>query len=270
MGNFNKQDVEKYIDILKSQGRNRGDCPICYGKNTFSFNSVGGEILFYCFRANCSAKGKINYILMIDEIVSYRHNILNHDKENNTYYELPKYFVSPLSNIECFKYLSRYNLLNFYTNNSDRIRYCPKEHRCVFILKDYEGVIKGAVGRYLGNSSDMGRWRIYQRLSGILYVLENNSQNLVLVEDCVSASYLIQSNINSAAILGTNLPDDSIQYLLRYDKLYLMLDDDATNKAIQIQKQLSVYKPTFIIPIKTDPKYLSSDELKSIKDTYNL
>jgi DNA primase len=112
---------------------------------------------------------------------------------------------------------------------------------------------------------------VYSRLSGAVFNVpilalkrEDGKGYVLLVEDCVSAC-VASSCFNSIALLGTNIPDESIKYLIRYDKLYIALDDDATGKAIKLQKQLNYYRPTFIVPLKKDIKYYSSFELEILR-----
>jgi len=128
-----------------------------------------------------------------------------------------------------------------------------------------KGECYGAVGRSLSVSNNP-RWFVYCRLNGCPFSSFTmlSATSVLLVEDCVSAC-AASSCFNSIALLGTNIPDECIKYLIRYDKLYLALDDDATAKSLKLQKQLSVYRPTFIIPLRQDIKYYSSQALKNLK-----
>ncbi len=257
----------------------RGRCPNCGGDNTFSVSVENGIVLYYCFRASCKLKGRINHEISVDELrnnstnLSISNSLLLHERrsrlQETKIYSTPHYFISPLQNSICYNYLHRNNLIDFYSKNVDRIKYDPKENRCVFILK-HKGECYGAVGRALPVSAS--RWLVYSRISGCPYYFGSRvcDNYTICVEDCVSASVLNNYGYNSTAILGTNISDDTIKYLLEYDKLYLMLDDDATGTAIKLQKQLSIYRPTSIIPLKKDPKYLSKLELETIKKEYNL
>jgi hypothetical protein len=178
----------------------------------------------------------------------------------------PSYFTSPLSHSLCYRFLHRYNLIDFYSKHVDLIRYDPKQNRCVFLLLD-RGECYGAIGRSLSISSNP-RWFVYSRYNGatfqVLLSKYESSKSGLCVEDCVSAC-VASSYFNSIALLGTSIPDESIKYLIRYDKLYIALDDDATGKAIKLQKQLNYYRPTFIVPLKKDIKYYSSLELETLK-----
>jgi DNA primase len=136
----------------------------------------------------------------------------------------------------------------------------------VFLLLD-KGEYYGAVGRNLSISNNP-RWFVYGRYNGatfqVLLSKCGSSNSGLLVEDCVSAC-VASSYFNSIALLGTNIPDESVKYLIKYDKLYLALDPDATGKAIKLQKKLNYYRPTFIVPLKKDIKYYSSFELETLR-----
>jgi hypothetical protein len=261
--------------LLGSNSTFRGDCPNCNGKYSFSISRVDGWIVYHCFRASCGLRGKIEDELSIDVL---RNILSRNDRVNDTdrslaeearcrqqTYSVPSYFISPLQNTLCYSLLKRYNLLDFYSKNTDLIRYDPKLDRCVFILKDHNGVTKGAVGRSL-SYSNTPRWRVYERIDSCPFspmgILPEETP-CILVEDCISACVLVPF-IPSLALLGTSIPDELIAYLSPYSRLYIALDDDATRKSIVIQKKLSAYKPTSIISLRKDLKYYSKQELENL------
>lgn len=253
----------------------RGDCPICFNKNTFVASSTAGQILYYCFHSDCKLRGKINDTLSIDVLRNPKFELrLNdiissgHDRRESSL-QLPEYFVSPLQNRACRNLFDRYNLYQYFDRHVDRIRYDPKQNRCVFILKDYDDVIKGYTGRRL-NYDASPRWYVYERLVGCPFIplLQSLSKSAILVEDCISA-IRASSICNCIAVLGTNITDGCILYLKRFSRLYIALDDDATRKSIKLQKQLSYYIPTEIIPLRRDLKYFTDIELQELKIKYD-
>jgi hypothetical protein len=257
-------NLKQYISDLKLPYR--GDCPSCEGTNTFIANEKDGLILYYCFRASCNLRGKIDHEVGIDGLkLVYNNRLLPMESP----FSIHDWFISPLQNRNCYLFLSRYNLIDFYSKHVNLIRYDPKQNRCVFLLLD-KGECYGAVGRSLSISNNP-RWFVYSRLNGAVFSVpilaprrEDDKGYVILVEDCVSAC-VASSYFNSIALLGTNIPDESVKYLIKYDKLYLALDDDATGKAIKLQKQLNYYRPTFIVPSKKDIKYYSSFELETLR-----
>lgn len=250
----------------------RGQCPSCGHKNTFIVNANNGSLFWYCFHASCNLKGKTNYEVSVDELRAVSsdtpHSISYGCGQGLLQYTPPEFFISPLQNSSCYQFLYRSNLIDFYSRNVDLIRYDPKQHRCVFILKDKEG-IRGAVGRNLGVLGN-SKWYVYARYSGCPFLLQrssldfNKANTVLLVEDCVSAC-TASSVVNCASLCSTNCPPDTIAYLVQYDRLVIALDDDATGKAIKLQKQLSPYRPTFIIPLRKDIKFYSIYELEILK-----
>jgi hypothetical protein len=51
--------LKTYVESLNiaPYGRFRSDCPLCGKPNTFSVSDNGFERLWFCFHADCSAKG---------------------------------------------------------------------------------------------------------------------------------------------------------------------------------------------------------------------
>ena len=256
-------NIKQYINDLHLPYR--GNCPNCSGTNTFVANNSNGYILYYCFRASCSLRGKINYEISVDDLRNNdSNNIIRPMEKVGESWGTPSYFVSPLSSPICYKFLNRYGLIDFYSKHVNLIRYDPKQNRCVFILL-HKGECYGAVGRSLDVSSN-SRWFVYHRSIGCPFQVHDKASDtsVLLVEDCVSAC-VASSCFNSVGLLGTNVSSDTIKYILPYTKVYIALDDDATNKAIKLQKQLSYYRPSFIVPLRKDIKYYSTFELEELK-----
>jgi hypothetical protein len=270
------QQLQQYIKSLKFPFR--GDCPTCYGVRCFSASILNGVILYHCYRPSCNLKGKIDYEISIDDLRDSNLYVATQRVDTmggrqNSKYQIPDYFTSPLANLRCYNFLSRFNLLDLYTRFTDRIRYDPRQNRIVFILKDKDDVVRGAVGRLLVFSRINPRWSVYSRHSGCPFSLGQEPSKLsgLLVEDCISASVATQystSTCDYIALLGTSISDETLKHLLVYKKLFIALDDDATNKSIILQKKLSPYIETHIIPLKTDIKYYSKEQFNQLEKEY--
>jgi len=269
-------DIQKYIkDEISGHTSCRTDCPNCGGHSCLSISKIDGYIVYQCFRASCKLRGKLHDDLSVDTIRTYLDNLPSNSISSpprgpvsKQVYKIPDHFISPLQNTFSHSLLSRYNLIDYYVHNPTRIRYDPKLNRLVFILVDHEGVPKGATGRSLVYSNTLPRWYVYDRLGGCPYIARRSgisTRTAILVEDCISAC-VGNRILDCIALLGTSISSDCIQFLLPYDNLYVALDDDATGKAIKLQKQLSAYKPTQIIPLRKDLKYYSPDELQDLKN----
>jgi hypothetical protein len=71
---------------------------------------------------------------------------------------------------------------------------------------------------------------------------------------------------NGCALLGTTISEATIAHLLPFQELVIALDPDAILKAVKMQKELSVYRPTKILPIKNDLKYYDKEKIKELLD----
>lgn len=235
----------------------RTDCPNCGNKNTFSARLYDGNVLYKCFHAQCKLRGILNVGISIDSILD-----ISKEKEKKEWV-LPEYFCSPLQNSECLSFLKRWNLLDKYVDGLE-LYYDHRQGRCVFPLRDHQGVLKGATGRSLDFRINP-RWYIYHRNSMCPYIMDKRLQNCttILVEDCISAINVSMVS-SSIALLGTNAPIDMFTYFLPYDRLVIALDADATHKSIKLQKELSIIKPTSILVLKKDLKYLKKEEMEEL------
>lgn len=253
---------------IKYLSPGRYDCPICGNKNTLSIKREGVALLFYCFHASCHIKGKIeDDNAKIDAISAY-FNIYNNDGicNNNQNPKNNKDLLFIRKNSSCTDYLRSFDISCM---DLDYLKYDPKQDRLVFPL-DYKGKNYGHVGRLLNMADNTSpKWLVYSRLLGCPFFSnrKQKTEKLLLVEDCISA-LRTRDIIDSCAILGTSINQNTIPYLLDYNKLYLALDDDATGKALEIQKQLSLYRETHIIPLTKDLKYFTNQELKEFKEKW--
>lgn len=244
----------------------RGSCPICFHKNTFSALLLDGNVVIYrCFSASCKVKGRLNDNTLSIDTIRNEHNInrMVHNNVQHKNYVIPDHFTSPLQNPKCLAFIKRWDLLEEYCKGLE-LYYDPRQERLVFPLRDQQGGLKGAVGRllYFSNSP---RWFVYSRQDGCPYSLFRSTfLDAILVEDAISA--IRASNIAcGVAILGTNIPINMYKFLQSFNKLFIALDDDATGSAIRLQKDLSLIKPTFILPLKKDLKYYNTFELQELK-----
>lgn len=253
----------------------RTNCPICGHKNTFSAALLDGYIFYNCFHVSCGIRGKLDYDISLNDIRSGDFSIssnLHRSKSTSTpttgspslIFEIPDHWGSPLQNEKCLNFLKHWKLLDLYASRKVHIFYDPKLDRCVFLLLDKQGVCKGAVGRNLtyGNNP---RWFVYSRINGHPFrVAMGELRSAILVEDAISACNA-STIYNAIAILGTSISKATIQYLLEYSPLYIALDQDATSKAVALQKQLGPYIDTRIIPLNKDLKYFNNQELEELK-----
>lgn len=275
----NKQSIQEEVSqfIKEHSLPFRTNCPICGRTNTFSAALIDGTILYNCFSASCGLRGRINYEYSLSDISSGRSNRGN--RVNNLFdynqraprtpieFCIEDYWLNPLQNEKCLRFMRYWKLLDLYAKRKIILYYDPKQDRCVFILRDHKGGLKGATGRALTYPNNR-KWHIYHRNDGCPFIcsLENTQARVaILVEDCISAAVCASCGLDSIGLLGTSIPEATIQYLLGYNTLYIALDKDATTKAIKLQKQLAPFCNTKIIPISKDIKYFNNEELLELK-----
>lgn len=94
------------------------------------------------------------------------------------------------------------------------------------------------------------------------------SRSVILVEDIPSANKM-DKHYPCVALLGTNLNDKKLDYLLRLgvNHVILALDNDATRKAIKLAKKFMI--STTILPLQKDLKDQTDEELKLIAEKLN-
>jgi hypothetical protein len=119
--------------------------------------------------------------------------------------------------------------------------------------------IEGAVGRALGNFKP--KWYMYSG-SPFPFVC-GESREGILVEDCPSACVIGAAGHSGVALLGTSIKPTYMKFLTdKYDSLVVALDRDATNKALDIAKELSYYIPTTVRILEKDLKHYTVEEAK--------
>lgn len=251
------------ININPGESR-RFDCPFCLNKNTLSITNNNGVFFYYCFHVNCNKKGRQEG----NQLTVENCKAIINDNHKDEQWKIPDYWTSPLQNKQCLNFLRYWKILDCYIEDRVSIYYDPRQHRCVFILKDMNGEVHGATGRSL-SMGVLPKWFIFNvsicHMGLVRYTNQiPHNDSIILVEDFISAC--ICSNINtSGCILGTSIPLSTIQYLKPFSKVFIALDPDALKKSLFLQKELSPYINTKIISIKKDIKYYNSLELEELK-----
>jgi len=236
----------------------RCDCPICGHHNTFSANQENGQVYYKCFHADCNIGGRLDVGLTIDNISNINSDI----RINNTSFVIPDHFTSPLRNPQSIAFMRRWGLIEKYAKGLE-LYYDPLENRVCFPLRGYDGKLYGITGRAINYPSNI-KWRIYQRIGSCPYINYSTTRQVLLVEDCISV-VRASSVSSSIALLGTNIPAEMYRFLEPYSKIFIALDADATKKSLQLQKELSIIKPTEVIILKKDIKYYNAIELEELR-----
>lgn len=267
-------NIEQFVkENLNGSDRFRSDCPVCGNRNTFSASYVDGVIQYYCFHSGCSLKGRFDKDISLGELKNERfharNTVWNNDRNlDKGPFVIPDYWLNPLQNEHCYNFLKYWKILEVYRNGQVSIWYDPKQQRCVFLIKDGEGNVRGATGRALYRATSP-KWYVYSRFAHCPGILKKNSvpseYRCILCEDFISACTGLFL-WDTVALLGTTISTDTISYIIPYQEVYIALDPDATHKSLKIKKQLDPYvEKCVILQLKDDLKYYSQSELEELK-----
>jgi len=251
---------------LQPNGRMRMDCPSCGKKNTFSVGEENGQRLYHCFHADCTASGRTGFRLT-KEVATHPMLLKKKDKPRpDTYvggFEVPSTFVPISRSPEAVAYLKRVHAYDAYLDGRVDLRFDFQRNRIAYMITDGRKVVDAA-GRTL--TGEKPKWWRYGK-SGSPFVC-GRGRVAVLVEDCASACCV--SNIFSGvALLGTNLLDTHIKVLQNYDKVYVALDKDATQKALQIVRKLQGIVPTNLMILNQDLKDMDDATRERVLTKYS-
>jgi len=214
------------LEIIKSIPIKEGErriitCPICYGSKKMSVSKRDGQLMWNCFRASCNAKGIYSGRRNLQSIKNY---LSNTSAEKNAGRPLPEITTSVENHQPAIDYLKSVNSFYAYTNKLIKVRYVPSENRVLFIQGD------GAVGRLLSVYGP--KWVSYGMLECGVSVGTGNT--VVLVEDIPSACSVSRLDDHvGLALLGTKISQNISATLCNYNYIYIVLDRDASNVAIQ-------------------------------------
>jgi len=237
----------------------RMDCPFCHNTNTLTIKKNSSDLMWYCFHASCSAKGKHQEAMSMEQIYE---TVVRKDKEKEKEkdFVVPSSFISIHSEPKCIEYLRKNNCLKVKEKGKASFMYDVKQHRIVFLIKEKEKV-KGAIGRGL-NSSVYPKWYIYGDKTYPFICGEK--EKAILVEDCASAC-AVSHLYSGVALMGTSLPDSFIPVIRKkFKEVIIALDRDATSKAFDISNKLRYYMPTKVKILQDDLKYFNEQQIESI------
>lgn len=253
--NFKEQlELVERIKIREGDFK-RIDCPFCGGKKTFTLDRHSdGKLLWNCYKASCGARGVKQYGRSLNAAKRY---ISGSEKENHQRPQtpLPDITTNVRNKAEALEYLKSVNSLEAFDKGLIRIRFAPQANRVLFYNQDGSG----AVGRLLSGKGP--KWLSYGDVSGGIHV--GSSKIGVLVEDAASACSIARlQDFTGIGLLGTNLTSQIKNSLHLYNQLYIILDNDAANKAVRMSRKLR--GSVLIRMTKDDPKDLTIHELTQL------
>ena len=243
------------LDIVPNT-KYRSDCPVCAKKNTFSVTDNGLQRMWFCFHADCNVSGRTGVTLsrMSASTVFERSAAVAPPPRTNNTYEIPDTFVSVSRRVEAESYLRKVGAYDAYLCGAADIRYDIRMNRVVFLVKQ-KGRVVDAAGRSLDGRGP--KW--YRYASSKYPFVCGSGSDAIIVEDCAS-SCAVHGNAVGVALLGTSLLTEHIDTLKRYDRVFVALDKDASDKAVTMLRTLHSHVPTRLMILHTDLKNMEKDE----------
>lgn len=250
------------IDILKSIRLNEGDtktinCPFCGGVKKFTISNLDGRIVWNCYKASCGSRGSYSVGRSVDGIRKALTSRRDDLRARTSRTPLPSITSSPENHPAVMQYLEEVHALPAYESGLIRIRYAPKDQRVLF----YTHTQEGAVGRSITGRTP--KWWSYGDTSSGVIVGEGGTT--VVVEDAASAANVgAIDGYQGVALLGTSLTPIIKRYLKCRSKVLIVLDKDATKKALCLVHELQALTNVTARITDKDLKNLEQDEIRVI------
>ncbi len=231
------------------------DCPFCGGQKKFTIDRLAsGQLLWNCFRASCEVRGSYQGERSLTAAKRY-HDHGPEKVRSKPKLQIPEITTSLANVPHALEYLRSVNSIDAYESGLIRMRYAPREKRVLF----YNKSLTGAVGRNLLGAGP--KWITYGDTSEGIHV--GKGKNAVLVEDAASACSISRiPDLAGVALLGTNLTSALRNALQIYVNIFILLDNDASSKAVKLIKK--VRGSVFLRITDRDPKELGICEVKRV------
>lgn len=255
---FEQKEAIASIDVKDGESR-RLDCPFCFGKYTFTITKKEGKTFWNCYKASCTAKGQQHTGYSLD---AAKARIAGHTADLvKRSLPLPKLVSNPKHHSYVMDYLRKVNCSEALTNHWIDIKLDPARNRVLFYMN--EG--KGAVGRSVDDVRP--KWLSYGDTTGALFV-KPGSNHCIVVEDAASACSVARVNgLTGVALLGTNITQLQKKQILVHSQVTIVLDKDASRKAIKLASQLksSAINSTIAVSFTDeDLKYLTTERINEL------
>lgn len=250
------QTIQDYIETLHLQAgqSKRMDCPSCGHHGTFSVTNNGTELLWNCFHAACTCRGRSGVSLSRDNATTIFNTRLPTKPKPPEEFTKPPTWTRQLSN-GAADYFTTVHTTGRYPHLYHDVR----QNRAVYAIYSPEGDLVDGVGRTLEGSRP--KWYRYGNYPGGF--LWGNSQVAVVVEDVPSA-VSISDWATGYALMGTQLRDGHIGELTSFDHVVIALDKDATDKALVIMRELSRLVSCGLLMLDRDLKSMGEEERESL------
>jgi len=248
------KEYAESLGLFDGESR-RMNCPSCGHKNTFSVTNTNGELMWNCFHADCSVKGRTDRRITranSDNIVAILSK--NTHKKTSSCPEVP--FEKPKSWSRTIPEIGKTYVETVNTSGRyDDIYYDVRHDRLVYPIYDSLGILVDGVGRSM--IGQRPKWYRYGNYDGGFRI--GTSDIAVVVEDVPSA-ISISEWVSGYALLGTSLRERHITELSTYRRVIFALDKDATDKALTMMQALHNIVPTGMLILDKDLKTLGDEE----------
>lgn len=264
--------ISEYLNSLDIpvDGTYRGNCPNCYGKNTFTVTNDKGNIIYNCYRNSCGIKGTKHLRMGASQVKSIISNIdsVSFDEYETVMrqsYEMPPYLSVMKPRNEAVS-----NFMLTWHINPDDVFYDIRQDRVVFPIY-HNRLLVDAVGRSIGNRKP--KWLRYS--SSPIPYMYGDGDTFVLVEDAISAYVVgnIFNNVVGVALLGTQLTTFHKWFFdkyYKYNKYIIALDYDAFNKTPKMVKELrGCINTVYGLKLYHDLKYCNVQDMDNLKEMIN-
>ena len=253
---YSYRDQLEFIKNIKiAEGdRKTIDCPFCGGKKKFTIDRYDGKLIWNCYKASCNVRGAYNGKRSIEEAKAFiANNAIKRKKAQS--YPIPQITTKVENHKPAVDFLKSVNSWVAYEKGYIKITYAPAEDRVLFYNADHTG----AVGRSLRPAK--AKWWTYGTVEGGITV--GNGEHVVLVEDVPSACAVAQVNgYVGLSLLGTDITKPIKKTLSSYKKVTLVLDNDASAKAVSIIRKCSLIDRLRLT--KKDLKWLTGNQIKEM------
>jgi len=254
---YMKEYVES-LGLFDGESR-RMNCPSCGHKNTFSCTNTNGELMWNCFHADCTEKGRTDRRITRNNVANIVSIVTDNGQKKTTPcpevpFEKPKCWSRQISQ-KGLEYVDSVNTSGRY----DDIYYDVRHKRLVYAIRDNDGKLVDGAGRTLINARP--KWYRYGNYRGGFRI--GTSDTVFVVEDIPSA-ISISDWVTGYALLGTSLRDEHIADLTKFKRVVIALDKDATDKALTYMRALNTLVPTGILMLDKDLKSLGDTERGSL------
>lgn len=227
------QVISRLADSVPHNLSDRFNCPFCGKVNTLSISKENGKIRWNCFSAHCDAGGKDKYLISTQEI---KERYFLREKEG---LDIPTYLIHGIGSEKVLEWLLKTHSDKAYRNGMFEVAYDPRQDRICYLIRD-KGKIVGIIGRSFGNSKP--KVLNYKGSDKDTPFIAGSTETIVLLEDCASACAVTRiPELSGLALLGTNLKDEYIPVIKKYNRVIVALDRDARKKVLAMWSKLKYH-----------------------------